>query len=52
MKAEQNPLTNSRWKERWTKGPKIIKSRCEKTVAKTKTYNNKKPKHVNSKHFP
>lgn len=51
MKAEQNIITNSRWKERWTKVIERIKQRCEKTIAKTKTYDNKKPKHVNPKHF-
>lgn len=48
MKAEHNTITNSRWR----KGTERIKSRCEKTIAKTKTYDNKKPKYVNRKHFP
>lgn len=36
MKAEQNSITNSRWKERWTKGRARIKLRCEKTIPKQK----------------
>lgn len=46
MKAEHNTITNSRQR----KGTERIKSRCEKTIAKTKTYRNKKPKYVNRKH--
>lgn len=51
MKAEQNTITNSRRKERWTKGTERIKVRYEKTIVKTKTYDKKKPKHANAKHF-
>lgn len=36
MKAEQNSITNSRWKERWARGTARIKSRCEKTIPKQK----------------
>lgn len=43
MKAEHNTITNSRQR----KGTERIKSRCEKTIAKTKTYRNEKPKYVN-----
>lgn len=46
MKAEHNTITNSRQR----KGTERIKSRCEKTIAKTKTYRNKKSKYVNRKH--
>lgn len=42
MKAEQNTITSSRRKERRRKGTERRKSLCEKTIDKTKTYDNRK----------
>lgn len=41
MKAEQNTITSSRWKERQKIGTERRKPLCEKPVDKTKTYENK-----------
>lgn len=41
MKAEQNTVTSSRWKEIQRKGTERRKPLCEKPIDETRTYDNK-----------